>query len=129
MKKIILAVISSFLALTSISGGAALILDINTPPKTLLDNSPFSNYLIPGLALTFIVGISSLVGTIYILKNHKYAYYISFFSGITILIFELVEILTIGSPVGVARNLQLLYLIIGTLMLALSLRILYTNKD
>jgi hypothetical protein len=48
-------------------------------------------------------------------------------AGMAILIFLSVEILTIGSPHGVARNLQLLYLGVGLILLFLA-SVMKTNR-
>ncbi len=89
--RIVLLLLDAFLSLTAIAGGVGLLSEINAPPVEALAGSPFRDYTVPGLALLVIV------------------------------IFEIVEILAIGSTPGVARTLQIFYLTLGGLILALAL--------
>lgn len=64
-----LLVLEAMVAVTSIAGGAALIVGslfpelatILSPPTAYLDGSPFSGYLVPGLLLAVIVGGTQVV--------------------------------------------------------------------
>lgn len=124
MKKylsILLVILLCFLALTAIGGGISLITGFGTPPVELLHNSMFSNYLIPGLVLLIIVGGSASVSCLLVLKKHKYGLLSSMFVAFFIIAFESVEIIVVGSPEGIARNLQIIYFLIGIVIGILSI--------
>jgi hypothetical protein len=108
-----LIIFNSLLALTSIAGGIGLLLELNAPPKELLKGSPFPSYVIPGLALLILVGGSAAAATVTLILNHRRSKFFVLLAALAIIIFEVLEIIIIGSPEGVARNLQVLYLAVG----------------
>jgi len=119
--RFILIFINSFISVTAIPGGIALVAGFYPPPVELLSGSPFNDYLIPGIALAFLVGGSALSATVFLIRNKEHRAYFSLAAAAVILVFETVEIIVIGSPEGVARNLQVLYITLGVLSAALSL--------
>ena len=50
-----------FTGVTAIAGGLALMRSANAPPLSMLEHSPFSSYVIPGLILFLVVGLGNLV--------------------------------------------------------------------
>jgi len=69
------------LAINAIGGGLFLIIDPSGKaiqiPLDLLEGTPFTNYLIPGLVLFFAIGIlSSVVAVLTILKKKYYPWFI-----------------------------------------------------
>ena len=119
--RIILIVFTAFLALTTFHGGIALIINLIKMPVELLQGSLFKDYTIPGLALSLIVGGSALIACIILIRKSKYSLLFSTTAVVVIMFFELVEVLTIGSPVGNARTLQILYFGLGTLIVVISI--------
>lgn len=115
-------ILNGFLALTAIGGGAALMGGWGTPPAALLAGSPFRSYLIPGAALTFLVGGSGAAAFLAAGRRSPVSWQMSLASGTGIIIFEIVELLTIGSPAGPGRMMQVLYLLLGVALIALALR-------
>ncbi len=123
-----LIILNLFLALTAIAGGIGLIAGFGAPQIDLLQNSIFSDFKIPGLILMIIVGGSSLIASVLLIKRDDFAFYMSLIAGVVIIIFETVEIFVIGSPEGVARNLQLVYFLIGIIISLLSQIQLMKNR-
>jgi NADH:ubiquinone oxidoreductase subunit 6 (subunit J) len=121
MLRILLVVLDGFLGLTAIAGGVGLLAGINAPSTADLAGSLFSDYTIPALALLVIVGGAGVVSTVMTLRKHRYAALASGAAGVVILIFEIVEVLAIGSPPGVARTLQIFYFALGLLIILLAL--------
>jgi hypothetical protein len=115
-----LIVLVAFLALTAIAGGVALLAGVIAPPVEMLGGSPFGSYLIPGLALLFVVGGSALAATVMLVRGHPRGVAAAVVAGAMIIGFEIVEVLVIGSPAGVARNLQVFYFSLGGLILVLA---------
>jgi hypothetical protein len=66
-----------FLGISAIFGGGAFIIDpsgeLIQMPISLLEHSPFSTFLIPGLILFLFNGVSSIVITILLIR--KYGFY------------------------------------------------------
>jgi hypothetical protein len=110
----------SFLAITAIAGGIALLTGAIAPPTDLLQDSVFTDYTWPGLALLGPVGMYGLLAALLVWRRHPLANLASFVAGLMILCYEVVEVAVVGSEPGVARNLQLLYLSVGALIVAAS---------
>ncbi len=121
LSRILLVILEGFLALTAIGGGIGLLTGILAMPVTYLAGSMFTSFLIPGLSLMVIVGGLALAGAFLAVRRHPYAAAVTAASGIVIIVFELVEVMVIGSPAGLARNLQVFYFSLGLLILLISL--------
>jgi hypothetical protein len=118
---VLLSILDAFLAVTAVAGGIGLLGGMNAPPLEMLAGSPFGSYTIPGLALLVIVGGAALVATLLMLRRHPLGVPASAAAGVVIVGFELVEVLAIGSPPGMARALQIFYFCLGLLMLLLAI--------
>jgi hypothetical protein len=75
----ILIALLTFLGLSSIIGGTILIISpsgklLGGLPLSLLKNSLFENFLFPGLILFFVLGVTSCVISIALLKQSKCAF-------------------------------------------------------
>ena len=118
---VILVVLVVFLAVTAILGGIGILTGINVPSVEELKSSIFQGVTIPGLALLLIVGGGASWASMALIRKLKLAMPLATAAGLTILFFEFVEVLIIGSPAGVAQNLQILYFGVGTLIVAISI--------
>jgi hypothetical protein len=118
--RIVLLFLTTFLALSAFAGGIGLLADLNAPPVEMLEGSLFHNYIIPGLALFVIVGGAASVAAYLLIKRHPLSALGSLLSGLVIIGFEIVEVLAIGSPPGIARDLQIFYFTLGSLIVAFS---------
>lgn len=118
--RIVLIVLDAFLALTAVAGGIGLVAGLNAPPVEMLAGSPFRSYTIPGLALLVIVGGSALVAAVVLLRRQRWGALASGIAAAMIVGFEIVEVLAIGSPPGVARTLQIFYLSLGVALALLA---------
>jgi hypothetical protein len=105
-----------FLALTAFAGCIQLLEGTFAPSLDLLTGSPFKDYTLPGLSLGLIVGGSALLAAIFVLRKSKYGTLLAAVSGVIIMFFEFVEVLSIGSPEGIARTLQIFYFGLGALI-------------
>lgn len=106
-------VLNAFLALTAFAGGLGLAFGWNTPPLEMLAGSPFHSFLVPAQALFVAVGGSALAAAVLAWRGDARAAGASALAAAMILTFEAVEVWTIGSPAGIARNLQLFYVALG----------------
>jgi hypothetical protein len=75
LKRIIAIMLLVFLAFNALIGGWLLIIDPSGDkiqiPIELLQDTPFNNYLIPGILLFVFIGLLSVVGTILSLRRSK----------------------------------------------------------
>ncbi len=114
----LLIVLTAFLSLTAFAGGIGLVTGLNAPPVDALAGTMFPDFTVPGLALFVVVGGTALVATILLVRRSRYTLTLASLSGIAIMCFEFVEVLAIGSSPGIARNLQIFYFGLGTLIAA-----------
>jgi hypothetical protein len=119
--------LNTFLALTAIAGGRALLAGFQTPPVSLLQGSPFRSYLVPGLVLSVVVGGSAASAAVALVFRLRVAVLANLFAAAAVIIFEVVEVGVIGSPAGPARNMQILYFTLGAAIAALALSVRRTT--
>jgi hypothetical protein len=122
-----LIILNLFLALTAIPGGFCLITGIAAPPIDELKGSLFSDYTLPGLALMIFVGGSALLTAIMLIRKYRYAIFYSAIVGLIIMVFEFIEILTIGSPTDAGLVMQIIYFMLGAAMVKWALFVLYID--
>jgi hypothetical protein len=113
--RIAVAVLDGFLAITALAG-ATLVLP--TLPTDMLAGSVFPDFLVPGLALGVVVGGSALIATVAVISRPKLGAAVAMVSALMIVVFELVEIGTVGY-----HWLQLAYILLGLVIAALGFRV------
>lgn len=115
--RIAIFVLAVFGTLTTVAGGFGLLTGGVKFPLSLLQGTPFSDYTIPGLALAIIVGGSMLFASATILSGREVGVLASAFAGLSMIIFEIVEIVIIDrfepSWLTLAIALQVFYLVLG----------------
>lgn len=122
-KLVIVLIISVFFqALSGLGGGVFLIADptgetLNLP-LSFLKNSPFSDYLIPGIILFTVLGVYPLIVTAGLWKRKYWGWLGSVLLGVALLIWIIVEIIIIGYQPN--PPLQLIYGILGVLILLMT---------
>jgi hypothetical protein len=113
----------TFQSLSGLFGGLMLILDPSgnslNMPLSLLNNSPFINYLIPGLILFFILGVIPFVVLNGLWKKKGWSWYGSLFVSLALIIWIAVEVLMIGYQAE--PPLQLIYGLASILLLTFTL--------
>lgn len=107
---------AGFLALTAIPGGLALLLGLAAPPTSLLAGTPFDSFVVPGLVLMLVVGGSGAVTTYLVARRHGLSPFATLGTGVVIMSFEFVEILTIGRPTGPGLVMQIFYFALGVVL-------------
>lgn len=113
---------TGFLSLTALTGGIGLMTGWNAPPPEMLEGSPFTGYLVPGLALFALVGGTAGTAFVMLLRRHARGIDAAFAAGVFIFVFETVEVAVIGAPAGIARTLQVFYLSLGAVIVSLARR-------
>lgn len=112
-----LGLLQIFVGITAILGGFGLVSDPSGAkmniPLELLNNSPFQNYLIPGLVLLLIIGIGHVFAGIVTFLRHRYAASISVFLGAVLACYIIIEVFFMG----LINFLQPLYFVLGVVEL------------
>jgi hypothetical protein len=112
-----------FLSVGALGGGAALLLgtrgELLRMPVSVLEGSPFTTFLVPGLVLFCVLGLGPLAAAALILRRHRLAAIGAGLVGIALLGFLAVEIAVIGY--SNEPPLQPFYLALGAALVALGL--------
>ncbi len=129
MKRIyrILMIVHAFVGIGAIGGGIMAILNPQGPggmPADALQNSPFSNYLIPGIILFTVIGLGNIFASVTILLKSKYQGYISSVFSWALVIWIIVQCIMLRA----VAFLHVLYLIIGLIEAFLSFLILLNQR-
>ncbi len=123
-----LAILHFFVGIGALFGGGAAILDPVEPlgvPAELLESSPFSNYLIPGLILFVVIGLGSIFSGFTAISKSKYQGYISSVSSWALMIWIVVQCLMIRA----VAFPHVLFFLIGLAGAVLAFAILYDKKQ
>lgn len=121
--RVFLIIQTLFLGITAVLGGLALVTGWNSPPLSELNGSVFKDFTIPGISLFLIVGGSGFCAAVSLFRKSQLANVFSIAAGAVIMFFEFVEVLTIGSPPGAARNLQIVYFGLGFIIVITALAV------
>jgi hypothetical protein len=115
-----------FVGMGALAGGFPMIMDPNGASQGLstviLMNSPFKDFLIPGIVLFGVNGIGSLIGSYFSLKYKDRAAYIGAILGIFLVLWIVIQMYFLGYSTW----LQPLYLVMGITEFVLSF-FLYKN--
>jgi hypothetical protein len=119
--RLTLSALDAVLAIGAIAGALFVVPGL---PRDFLLRGPFTDYTVPALALGILVGGSALVAAVMVLARPAVGALIAILSGVAIIVFELVEIAVVGltaiaQPTEPAAWLQIFYLALGALIIAL----------
>jgi hypothetical protein len=112
--RLVLIALDTFLGVTAVTGGVALLAGFR-PPASMLAGSPFGSYTIPGLALAVLLGGGGLTAAALLLRRPTWGVAASALAGLMLLVFESVELLVIGFT-----GLLAVYVGVGLAMVALA---------
>ncbi|HSN60645.1 MAG TPA: hypothetical protein VLR49_06910 [Ferruginibacter sp.] len=116
----LLLILTCFIALSSIISGLMMISnpagDLYNLPLSLLDGTPFTDYLVPGILLTLIVGIVNLHAVFYIVEQHPYRYNWAMAGGFIIIAWIIVQIILIS----MLQWLHFIYFFVGVLIILIA---------
>lgn len=119
---------TAFLGVTAVLGGAMLLLGINVPPTETLRGSLFSSFLVPGLVLALAVGGSGVLAAVLLYRRRPIGFAVAAVAGLVVMTFEFVQVISIGSPPGSARAMQLIYFALGLLLVMVALAALHPRS-
>ena len=116
-----------FVGIGAVFGGLAAIIDPEAPLGITVDalkNSPFANFLIPGIILFYVIGLGNIVSAVTLWLKSRFQGYISSVFGWALVIWIVVQCIMLESIVF----LHVLYFIIGMGVAALSAVILFEQR-
>jgi hypothetical protein len=119
-----LLILTAIQAAGAIGGGAGLVRDPVKNigmPVSLLEGTPFRDYLIPGLILLVVVGLFSLLVFVGLLLRWKAAWWLSLASGGGLVIWIISEVALLGYLPGAGIGLQIVFGLVGVAVLVLAL--------
>ena len=119
-----LLVLTGIQALGAMGGGAGLVRDPTNNigmPLSLLEGTPFKDYLIPGLILLIVVGLFALLVLVGLLLRRTPAWWLSLASGGGLLIWVIVEVILLGYLPGAGIGLQIAFGLVGATIVGLAL--------
>jgi hypothetical protein len=120
--RLVIGVITGFIALTAIGGGIALLTGAEGArfPLEWLEGTPFNDYTIPALLLTIAVGGSSLAACISLFRNLKNGSVLSLVAGNMMVGFIVVEVLILKQVPPGPTPIEQIYFVLGftTILLA-----------
>jgi hypothetical protein len=111
-------------ALGAIGGGVGLVQDpVNNigMPVSLLEGTPFSDYLWPGVILLVVVGIFPLGVLHGVLRRRLWGWWLALAAGGGLMIWIIVEGILLGYLSGAGIGLQIVYGLIGLLVVIAAL--------
>lgn len=120
----ILFFLHSLVGVGAMAGGMAAILNPQKPlgmSVEALKNSPFDNYLIPGIILFAIIGLGNIIGAAAVCFKSKFQGYISGILGGALVIWIVVQCIMLN----VVIFLHVLFFSIGFVQAALSIVVIF----
>lgn len=109
------------------AGGLAAIINPLNPlgmPIDPLKNSPFSNYLIPGIILFAIIGLGNIISAVMFRFKSRFQGYTSSVFSWALVIWIVVQCIILNA----VTFLHILYLLIGLVEAALSIVIMFEHR-
>lgn len=129
MKKInsILFGLHFFVGIGGMAGGFAAITNPDNPlgaPVEILKNSPFDDFLIPGILLFIVVGVGNVISALTLRANYRFQGYMSSVFSWGLVIWIIVQCIMLRA----IAFLHILFFTIGLFMGILSTSILFKQK-
>ena len=118
-----LGALQAFIGLGALGGGLMLVIDPSGSalelPMSLLEGSPFPDFLIPGMFLLAVNGIGSMIGAGLSFTRRRYAQEIAIVLGAILVAWIVIQVVIISS----FHWLHVLYFILGVVELGIGLYI------
>ena len=118
-----LGALQAFIGLGALGGGFMLMRDPSGSalglPTSLLEGSPFPDFLIPGMFLLAVNGVGSLIGAGFSFTRRRYAQELAIVLGAILVAWIVIQVIIISS----FHWLHVLYFILGVVELGIGLYI------
>lgn len=119
-----LTVFLAIQAIGAIAGGVGLVQDPVKNigmPLSMLEGSPFTDYLIPGLILLILVGLLPAVALYGVVRRHQWGWWLAVAAGAGLVIWIITEVVLLGYLPGAGIGMQIGMGLLGAIVLVLSL--------
>lgn len=126
MKKLLIF-LHAFVGIGALFGGGGAILNPVDPmgiSADVLKNSPFSNFLIPGIILLLVIGFGNIFAAAVLYFKYEYSLYISHFMGLALVGWIVVQCIMMKT----INILHTIYFFIGAVETVLSLKIIMNQR-
>ncbi|HKL78897.1 MAG TPA: hypothetical protein VJ888_00530 [Mobilitalea sp.] len=123
----VLFILHALTGVGAMGGGMMAILYPQGPagmPADALKNSPFSDFLIPGIILFTVIGLGNVFSAIMIIVKSKYQGYISCVFGGALMIWLIVQCIILNAVVA----LHVIFFVIGFVQAMLGLILLFKDN-
>ncbi|MCB2295220.1 hypothetical protein LGK95_17185 [Clostridium algoriphilum] len=123
----LLFVLHLFVGIGAMAGGLVAIINPTEPfgmSVEFLKNSPFTNYLIPGIILFIIIGLGNIISAFLFHYNLRFQGYISCIISCALVIWIVVQCIMLNAIIF----LHVLFFIIGLIQADLSIIILFEKR-
>jgi hypothetical protein len=90
-------------------------------PLSMLEGSPFGDYLIPGLILLIVLGVFPLIVLYGLIRRHRWAWWLALAVGAGLVIWIATEIALLGFLPGTGIVLQIVFGLVGAAIIVLAL--------
>ena len=123
----ILFALHLFVGIGAMAGGLAAITNPQEPmgiSTATLKNSPFSNFLIPGILLFCVIGLGNLLSAFFFRYKSKYQGYVSSVFSWALVIWIVVQCIMLGA----VNILHIIFFTIGLIQAGLSAKLLFEHR-
>lgn len=117
---ITVCILNGFVALTAIGGGIAMLTGVDQFPLAWLEGTPFKNYTVPALLLTIMVGGSSLMAAVNVLKKSSRKTIAGMIAGIILAGYISVEVAILKQAPPGPTVIEYLYFGIGLVLFGIN---------
>ncbi|MCX8032622.1 MAG: hypothetical protein N3B14_04400 [Thermoleophilia bacterium] len=111
----------------AIAGGIGLIQDpVNNVgmPLSLLEGSPFSDYLVPGLILLIVVGLPPACALCGVARGQRWGVWLAAVAGAALVIWIITEVVLLGYLPGTGVGLQIAMGVLGLAIFATAIALM-----
>jgi hypothetical protein len=119
-----LMVLTAVQIIGATAGGVGLVQDpINNigMSLSLLDGTPFKDYLIPGLILLIVVGLFPIVPLVGLVMRRRWGWWLELAAGFGLIIWIITEVALLGYLPGAGIGLQIAMGLLGVFVVVLTL--------
>ncbi|MEJ6951788.1 hypothetical protein [Natronospora cellulosivora (SeqCode)] len=123
----LLMFLHSFVGVGALAGGLGAILNPKAPmgtPVYILKNSPFNDFLIPGIILFVVIGLGNVISALVIRANLKYRLYLSNVFSWALVIWIIVQCFMLRD----INILHVIFFLIGLIEVILATSLMFKHR-
>jgi hypothetical protein len=125
---ITIGILTTFIALTAIGGGVAILAGADRFPPEWLHNTPFDDYTIPARLLAIAVGGSALVAVLTVFIGREVSAFASMAAGLILAGYIIVEVVILKQVPAGPTPIEFTYFGLGLAIFGLGATLYYQTK-